>query len=414
MLARLFLLFFSTGFLLAAAADWPTWRGPAENGSSPEKTLPETWADGKNVAWTADLPGPGAGTPLVLGERVFLPSVDGEEVTAICLDATTGKQLWKQTVGPNKGFPRKGNSAQPSPASDGERVVFLTGTGWLAAFDLDGKELWKEEVTKSLGPFKQNFGYGATPVFIDGKLVMANLVRVPHGKSFVVAYDPATGQELWKVERPTDAEKESGATYASVVPIEFDGKPAALVAGGDVITIHDLADGNELLRQDYAGKKKQKHWRLVATPTVDGDIVYFQDPRGGRVTRYELADGKLNETWSHKGKYGDVPCPLLYEGLLFILNGRDRVLYCFDPKEGTKLWEEKLPLSGPLRASPVGAGGMVYCVSEDGVATVFAAAREPKQVASFQTKRPGTLATPAVAGGALYLRDDERLTKVAP
>jgi len=396
--------------------EWPTWRGPEETGAAPAaKGLPDTWEGGKNITWSADLPGPGAGTPIVANGKVYLPSVDGGDVVALCFDDKTGKQLWKQKVGPNQNFPRKGNAAQPSAVTDLQRVYFLTGSGWLAAFTLDGKEVWKNEVKKSLGEFKQNFGYGASPVVMGDKVLLANLVRPSNGKSYVAAYDAKTGKEVWKVDRPTEAEKESPETYASLVPLGGD---RVLCAGGDALTVHDLKDGKEIARLDYGNKKKrQRAWRLVATPTAQslksGAEVFFLEPRGGRLTKYVVKGDKISEEWSEKGKLADVPCPLLYDGKLYILNGRDRVLYAFDPETGKELWKEKLPLSGPLRASPVGADGKVYCVSEDGVVTVFKAGDKAEQVASFKSERFGQLATLAVAGNAIYLRDEKQLSKVA-
>ena len=145
----------ASSIAVAGAGDWPSWRGPHENGASDEATLPTKFSRTENVLWKADMPGPAASTPIVLGDRVFLSTTDeaNKKLLAMCLDRKTGKELWTKRVA--EGFQQddKSNLASPSPATDGKVVVFLYGTGDLVAFDLDGNEKWKRNLQNDYGKF---------------------------------------------------------------------------------------------------------------------------------------------------------------------------------------------------------------------------------------------------------------------
>lgn len=410
-----------------SANDWPSWRGPDGTGTSPARHLPEDLGDKKNIAWTAPLPGPGAGTPAIVGERLFLPAVDGDEVVALCLDTRTGRERWRARLGNNQTFPRGGNAAQPSPVADAKHVYFLTGTGALAAFTHDGKAVWSVDATSTLGKFQQLFGYGASPLLRDGKLIVTNLIRVERGPSMVAAFAVADGRVIWKKERPTKAKKESAAVYASPVAFDYLDRPAAIVAGGDCITLHDLESGTELARVSYVKSEKERkpNWRLVSSPVASGPHFNVCGPRGSSVKSYLVKNKELelrdNLTGSNAA---DVCTPALSGDRLFVLNGRNRRLSCYEPTALTPFWTTELPLSSPIRASPVVADGKVYCISTDGVLTIFQDTVERPTlpingknsghyVRSFKLDLHDVLASPAIAGDAIYLRGGDRLVKLA-
>src|SRR5204863_682907 len=125
--------------------NWPNWRGPNFNGSSPEKNLPTEWSKTENIAWQVDLPGPSAATPAVWEDHVFVSSPDTGTKTlqALCLDRRTGKVLWQRETGVGIARDPKSNFASPSPVTDGQRVFFFYGNGALLALDLAGKLLWE-------------------------------------------------------------------------------------------------------------------------------------------------------------------------------------------------------------------------------------------------------------------------------
>jgi outer membrane protein assembly factor BamB len=205
----------------ATAEHWPNWRGPTNNGISGEKSVPVEWSvnpgQHKNVVWSAPLPGPAGASPIVWNDQVFLTSV-----TAAGELVLIGREEWRRNVsGGNKDARGdEGNSASPSPVTDGEHVWSFMGTGDLACFDFSGREVWKLNLQTRYGKFNIQFGMTSTPV-IDGDVLYFQLI---HGdgnpatrEARVVAINKRTGAEIWRVERPSDGKAENEHSYASPI-----------------------------------------------------------------------------------------------------------------------------------------------------------------------------------------------------
>ena len=150
--------------MLAAAENWPQWRGPSSNGSSTETGLPDS-CDPALAKWVTTLPGASYATPVVWKDRVFVTSTDpaSHGLLALCLNARDGKILWQQRLGDEIKAPQN-NGATPSPITDGKQVGFLFGSGDLAALDLDGKLLWSLNLVKEHGNLCTKFGYSSSPL----------------------------------------------------------------------------------------------------------------------------------------------------------------------------------------------------------------------------------------------------------
>src|SRR5206468_3658760 len=139
----------------------------------------------------------------------------------------------------------------PSPATDGQRVIFFYGNGDLVAYDVDGKQLWKRNIQKEYGEFAFQWTFSTSPLLYGGKLYMQVLQRdVPangRGKkdvpneSYLLALDPANGKELWRQLRPSEAVAESREAFTTPVPYEEGGRKQLIVIGGDCLTGHDPA-----------------------------------------------------------------------------------------------------------------------------------------------------------------------------
>src|SRR5262245_27857317 len=215
---RLTLVFSLLTAVSVLSADWSQWRGPNFNGFTSEKGLPAEWTK-ESATWTANLPGPSASTPIILGDRVFISSVDTENksLQAMCLDRKTGKILWNQKTGDGINRDQNSNYASPSPAVDKDRAIFFYGNGTLVAFDHSGKELWNRSITRDYGDFAFQWTFASSPLLANGKLYLQVLQRnVPvHGKgnqdgqSFLLAMDLATGNELYRQIRSSEAVAES-------------------------------------------------------------------------------------------------------------------------------------------------------------------------------------------------------------
>ena len=194
MLTLLLVLFTLTG---PASDEWPQFRGPNGTGISETKNLPTEFGPNKNVVWKAALP-PGHSSPVLTHDRIFVTAHEKETLLVIALDRETGKVLWRREV-PRARSGRLQNvngPASPSPVTDGKNVyVFFQDFG-MVSFDPEGKERWK----LPLGPFNMFYGFGASPIVVDDKVILP--VDQDHPASYLIAVDKNTGRVRWKVERP--------------------------------------------------------------------------------------------------------------------------------------------------------------------------------------------------------------------
>jgi outer membrane protein assembly factor BamB len=394
---------------VAAAANWPQWRGPNNDGVSRETGLPTQWDGTQNIAWKLPLPGMGGSTPAVWGDRIFLTSEDGNDLVLLCV-STQGKELWKRTLGVGHLRFRQdeGNGASASPSTDGHHVYAFTGTGETVCFDFDGKEVWRFNAQERYGRFRSMHGFHSTPL-LDGDRVYLQLVYT--GGGWVVALDKATGQEVWKVLRKSDGRGECLDSYASP-SVWRQGKDAFLIThGNDYAIAHRLDDGAEVWR--VGGLNPKDHYnvwfRLVASPVVTPDVIVVPSAKNGPVVGVDPATGQ--ERWRKRNNTPDVSSPLVHDGLVYLCK-EDGLLLCLDAKTGQEHYNHRIH-SARYRASPVCAGGMIYLTARDGTVTVVKAGPNFEQVAV--NKLPEEIsASPAISDGRIYLRGFEALYAIGP
>ncbi len=408
------------------AENWPQWRGPDRDGASHETGLPVQWDKDHNIAWTAKLPGMGSSTPAVWGEHIFLTSEDGDDLVLVCL-STAGKQLWKVDVGAGKKRFMKGeaNQVSSSPCTDGKHVWAFFGSGEFLCCDFAGKTVWRFNVQERYGKFVIQHGMHVTPLLYGDRLYLQLL----HSNGWwVIALDKATGKEVWKVRRESDATDECEQSYASPV-LWQRGKDAYLVVlGCDYATAHSLADGAELWRVGELNPKKtyNRAFRIIATPAASEDLVVVPSARDGPVVgvkpeaRGLVQPGGPFELWRQgtgpgpKSKTPDVPAPLIHDGLVYLVRQYQReagALVCLDAKIGKEIYYQSIHATR-YRASPVYGDGKIYVTGRDGVVTVVKAG--PKFEPLAENKLPDEFtASPAVSGGRIYLRGFQALYAIS-
>ena len=421
----------------APAEDWPQWRGPRFNGSTLEKGLPETFSKSESVAWTALLPGPSAATPIVWGDRVFLSSTEPttKGLVAMCLRAADGQVLWRKRLGADTKVDRN-TLASPSPVTDGRLAYFLFGSGDLAALDFAGHVVWSRNLVKDFGNLALKYGYSSSPLLLGdqpspsqagpataggGRLYVAVLRRPKPYRgeagaatldSFLLAIDAATGKDVWKEVRLTQANDESHESYATPVPCEREGRQEILMAGGDCVTSSDPTTGKELWRLAY-NPSRDGMWRLIPSVVTFDDLVLAVTPRGKALMAIRPAGtGTLAAdriAWTFTGHTSDSATPLLYDGRLYVLDSDAKVMTCLDPKTGRERWHGSLG-GAVWRASPTGADGRIWCLSEDGEVAVLAAGDQFKVLARVALGDGPAQASIAVANQHLYIRTASRLT----
>jgi outer membrane protein assembly factor BamB len=402
-----------------SAEDWPQWRGAKLDGISGEKDLPTKWSPTEGVLWKLPLPGQAGATPIVFGDRIFLTSVDGGNLILMCI-GTDGKELWRQTVGSGNKAVRddEGNYASPSPCTDGKHVWTLMGTGELACFTVDGKEVWKFNVQERYGRLNIQFGLASSPVLDNGRLYL----QLIHGEgnpdtreARVVCLDGATGNEIWQVERPSDGRAECEHSYASPVLYRDGEREFLLSHGNDYIVAHDLKDGHELWRCGDLNPKGSYNptLRFVASPlAVPGFIVVPSAKKKGVLCLKPDGMGNITDQpefshWRWDDGTPDVPSPLLVDGIVYLCDEYG-FFTAADARTGNAFYKKQRTSEGRHRASPVYADGHIYSVGREGVVTVVKAGQEFRIVSQNDMGEPIT-ASPVISNGRIYLRSFDAL-----
>lgn len=356
-------------------ATWPGFRGAGDSRSG-LSNLPLTWnkddGQAKPLAWKAPLPGYGQSSPVVWGERVFVTSAVGKEkekLAVLAFDLASGKELWNQEIEASVKIEATEmvSRAAPTPAVDAAGVYVFFESGDLAAFDHDGKTLWKRSLTAEYGPVKGNHGLGSSPVQTAGTLIL----QVDHdGPSYLLAVDKATGKNVWKRERP------SKVSWCSPALCSAGGKETLVTSGGGRADGYDPATGEPLWHVLGLGGNN------VPSPTPAGDLVLIASTELASNIAISLGgSGDVTATavkWKSAEALSSFGSPLVYEGLAYYVN-RAGVLYCVDLADGKTLWKERAGAS--CWASPLGAEGRIYCFDKDGGTSVYQAGRELKPLA---------------------------------
>jgi len=407
------------------AAQWPQWRGPDFNGSSPETNLPVKFSKTGQVKWATPLPGPSSATPIIWGNHVFVSSTDAQARTlvAMALDRTKGEVLWQQKVSDGFGRDDRSNYASPSPVTDGRRVIFYYGNGELVAFDFKGTELWHRNIQKDEGEFAFQWTYATSPLLFGGRLYIQVLQRdVPvNGRgrkdgpndSYLLSVDPETGKTQWKHLRPSNAKAESREAFTTPIPVDVGGKVELLVAGGDCLTGHDPGTGTELWRWGTYNPSRIGHWRLVPSPVTVGGVAILCAPKGDPTYAIRLGSrGALGEAaiaWESPQREitSDVATPLVYQGKLYVLNGEKRILSRLDPTTGTPDWVGELGTRTKIESSPTAADGKLYFLDHSGEVFVVSAGDKFEilhQVAMGDRSDRDTRSSIAISDGNLFIR----------
>jgi outer membrane protein assembly factor BamB len=390
--------------------DWPHWRGPTRDGVSTETGLPVQWSTTENVLWRVPMPDRSGSTPIVWGDLVFLNVADAGSLYLWTLDRKDGSLRWKAHLSDGDRRQRKQNMSSPSPLTDGRRVWVMTGTGVLKAFDLRGKELWMRDIQKDYGRFGLNWGYASSPLLHQGALYL----QVLHGMktddpSYLLRIDAATGETVWRVERPTKAIRESPDSYTTPALLEYDGKKELVITGGDVVTGHDLDSGKELWRSDGLNPGNDGNYRIVASPVVMNGIIYA--PSRERPLLALKAGGRGDITRTHRlwefDKGPDVPTPVT-DGKYFYVVDDQGILFCLDARSGAVLWGPQRIAPGIYSSSLVLADGKIYATNEDGVTTVLRAGARFEVLAENRLESY-TLSSPAISRGQIFLRTEDFL-----
>ena len=400
------------------ANDWPNWRGPTLDGVSKETNLPTKWSDTENVAWKLPLPAYSGSTPVILGDRIFLSvatSSNTGDLELWAIDRNKPTVMWKRPIAGGNHIERKQNMSSPSPVTDGKRVWLMTGVGMLKAFDVEGKELWARDIQTDYGRFGLNWGYASSPLLHQGSLY----VQVLHGMktddpSYVLKIDASSGKTIWKVERPTQAQRESPDSYTTPTVVTAGSRTEIIITGGDAVTAHDPATGKELWRADVLNPQRNGAYRIVASPVIAGGLIIAPTRVSPLVAIRPGGSGDVAGThvaWSFQ-RGPDVPTPVS-DGTYLYLVSDNGVAHALDLKTGQPVYTNMRLPSDNYSASPTLADGKIYVTGENtGVTTVYKAGAQFEILASNTLNdqcQPHCLSTVAVSQGQLFIRTSANL-----
>ncbi len=397
---------------------WPQWRGPTGDSVAPGGRLPTHWGPAENVVWKTALPGWGNSTPVIWQDAVFVTTQEEDRLLLLRLDRRTGQVAWQREVG--RGTPRRQgpvgngrfhdehNLASPSPVTDGRHVWAHFGSGDLACYDFAGERVWSVNLAERYGAYTIWWGHANSPVLV-GDLLISVCMQDPKGggRSYVVAQDKLTGKERWVVPRQTGAKAEPADAYTTPILTRQGGHDELIVFGGNVLDAYDPATGKRLWScAAFDGN------RVISGPTVAGDTVYAV--QGMRGPLYAVRTGGAGDViathvrWKYTGSTPDAASPVVVNGLVFLATNPG-VAVCVDAATGQELWKERLAQG--FRATPLVAGGKVYFFGKEGKATVVAAARKFEVLARSDLGEE-TVASPAAAGGDLFVRTRQHLYRI--
>lgn len=401
-----------------SAEDWPNWRGPHNNGLSSEVNLPKTWSATKNVAWKVALPGPAGSTPVIADGRIFLTTVDDSGDLWLLAYSDAGKELWKQKIaGGNKDVRGdEGNSASPSPVTDGVHVWTLMGEGTLACFSVTGSPVWEFNVQERYGQLSIAFGLTSTPI-IDGDVLYLQLIhgegKVDTQESQIVALEKTTGKQIWAVGRPSDGYAENEHSYASPMMYDDGQRKFLLTHGNDYIVAHRLSDGKEIWRCGELNRKENYDptLRFVASPAVAPGIIVVPTAKKGPLLALkptgmgDITKDAASHLWTID-RTPDVPSPLILDDIVYLCM-QDGNLMALDRATGKELYFERTNRQRH-RASPVYADGHIYLGARDGKVTVVKAGPNFEIVAENELNEDLSSSL-AIANGTIYVRTFQHL-----
>lgn len=381
------LMALSSSFSPAFAADWPQFRGPNASAVSSEA------APGPKVevAWSVDLPGRGLSSPIVIGDKVFLTCASGPDQSNLhvfCFSTQDGKKVWERvmkTTGRTMTH-NKTSVAAATMCSDGERVFALYSSNDLFAFDLAGDLLWLRGLTYDYANASNSLGMSSSPVVVGDTLIVQS---ENDSESLAVGIDVTTGKNRWKKERPKAANWTSAVIFQDVVALQSSkGLTGINPRTGE--TVWDYTDGAS----------------TIPSSAVTQTAIYV--PSSG-ITALVPEKGAASQLWRASGLKPGTGSPLVLGDSLYVLNSTG-VLLKASIANGDEAW--KLRLKGPISGSPVAAGKYIYIASERGDFQVVDTTAPEGEIVQTVALKDTILSTPAISGGAVYIRSDKKLWKL--
>jgi outer membrane protein assembly factor BamB len=363
-----------------------------------------------DVAWKVDLPGRGLSSPVVSGSRVFLTASSGSKqnhLHVLAFDTKDGKKLWERSfwaTGPALSHP-KSCMAAPTPVTDGRLVLALFATNDLVCLDTDGAVRWIRSLYSEFPGAMDGRGFATSPVIVDGMLIVQGDNQ---NNSFALGIDLETGTNRWKLARPKDI------AWTTPIPLSSpsqggsqrgkyaSGTGLVLLQGSTQITALEAATGKVIW-------KLERPVHPIASAVLSADMLYV--PAEETLCAFQFEDFRKAPMllWEKKKLSPNMSSPLVLKGQVFVIH--QGMLVRVNGKTGEITSQTRM--KGEHSSSPVAAGQRIYCFSESGTGQAIDSTGAECKVTGTTELKEGILCTPALADGALYIRSDHHLWKLA-
>lgn len=421
---------------------WPQFRGTAAAGVADGTRLPDTWSGaGENLRWKVRIPGLSHASPIVWADRIYVttavssrpdatfkPGLYGDGTGSddrsvhkwivMALERTSGKVIWERVA--YEGVPKevrhvKSTYASATPATDGRIVVAWFGSQGLYAFDMDGRPLWSRDLGRlDIGAYNApdiEWGSASSPIIADGRVF---LQADQQKGSYLLAVDARTGKDLWRAERDELSSWATPSVYRSTragVREELVTNSPKRVRGYDPATGKELwsAGGSSMI--------------TAPTPIFTDQLIIVASGRAPERPIFAIRPGAKGDitpqtpgaekslAWYKTARGSYMPTPVIYDGRLYVLSNQG-LLDAYDVATGAEVYRQRLNHQGSgFSASPVAADGKLYFASEDGEVFVVRAGPEFAIIATNVMGEP-LMATPALAGGTMFIRGQHHLFAV--
>ncbi len=382
--------------------NWPRFRGPGGLGISAYTNVPSSWngETGEGILWKTPVLLPGENSPIVWGNRVFLTGATEEKREVYCFDADSGQLLWQKGVN-TPGSPLEPPEvmedtgyAAPTAVTDGQRVYAIFANGDVACFDFDGEPVWAD----NLGNPENMYGHASSLAIYQNLLLVLfdQGSNAEDGLSELMALEARTGRTVWETERPVPN------SWASPIVINTGTGEQIITCANPWVIAYNPATGGELWRAECLDGD------VAPSPVFADGLVFAVNDYAYLAAIRPDGAGNVTEThiaWKAEDGLPDICSPLSNGELVFLL-ATYGILTCYDAKTGKMVWENDFETS--FKASPSLVGDKVYLMSEEGVTFIFAASREYKELGRAALGE-AVNTCPAFMDGRIYIRGKENL-----
>ncbi len=393
-------------FVPAFAGDWPQWRGAKRDGHTDDFSPPQTWPKTLKEEWKVTV-GVGHSSPLLVDGKIYVHARLGEEEVVLCLDAATGKQLWRSAYAVayemHPAAQAHGKGPKSTPVLAGNKLYTLGISGVLSCFDAPtGRLNWRKEFKGQYTSTAPLYGTAMSPV-VDNGLCIVHVGG--HDRGALTAFDAATGAVKWSYSG-------DGPAYSSPVVATLAGvRQVVTFTQGQFVGV--AAATGKLLWKITA---KSSYDTNSMTPVVYQEtLIFSREDKGIEAIRVvkQGAEYATQEVWRNPDNELYMNSPVLQGNLLFGLSARKKgQLFCIDAETGKTLWQ------GPGRtgenAAILNTGKVLLSLTSDARLIFFKpSAKEYEPVAQYEVAGTQTWAHPIVAGHRILIKDETTLASLA-